>query len=88
MRNKPSITDQLRQAIQDSGLSLNELERQCGVSHAVLSRFMTGKRTLTLPLAGKVCETLGLQLYPANGAGKLAVPPESTATRGPARKEK
>jgi transcriptional regulator with XRE-family HTH domain len=86
MKGKPSITDQLRQAIQTSGLSLNELERRCGVSHAVLSRFMTGKRTLTLPLAGRVCETLGLVLSPASGAGIPTDPAEAKPTRSRPRK--
>ena len=62
---KQTLVEQLQGAIRASGLTLNELERRCGVSHAVLSRFLTGKRTLTLPLAAKVCETLGLELRPA-----------------------
>jgi hypothetical protein len=33
-----------------------------GVDSAQLSRFMRGKRTLTLPIAEKVCEVLQLDL--------------------------
>lgn len=42
-----------------------ELGRRAGVSQPQLSRFVSGERTLTLPAAAKVCETLGLRLiYP------------------------
>jgi transcriptional regulator with XRE-family HTH domain len=61
-RGPASLVEELRQAVQGSGLSLNEIERRCGVSHAVLSRFLRGERTLTLPLAAKLCEALGLHL--------------------------
>lgn len=56
------LVDQLRQAIQKSGLTLNEIERRCGVSHAALSRFMRGERSLTLPVVAKLCQVLGLRL--------------------------
>jgi transcriptional regulator with XRE-family HTH domain len=56
------LVDQLRQAIEKSGHTLNEIERRCGVSHAALSRFLRGERSLTLPIAAKLCSMLGLRL--------------------------
>jgi transcriptional regulator with XRE-family HTH domain len=83
---KRTLVEQLQGAIRASGLTLNELERRCGVSHAVLSRFLTGKRTLTLPLAAKVCETLGLELRPSgaeqDGAGPGAKPASGRRRKG------
>jgi transcriptional regulator with XRE-family HTH domain len=80
---------QLRQAITDSGLSLNEMERRSKVNHAVLSRFMRGQRTLTLPIASRLCGALGLRLAALGGAGKAGaapasppVPNEKAQTRG------
>lgn len=73
-----SLAAQLRKAVADSGLSISELGRQSGVAVAILSRFMRNERTLTLPVASKLCEALGLKLAPA----------EPPARRGrPKRKE-
>lgn len=55
---------QLRQAILDTGLSLYELGRRCKISPAMLSRFMRNERTVTLPIASKICDELGLELHP------------------------
>ena len=55
----------IRQAIEDSGLTLLELGKRAGVHHSALGRFLSGERTLTLPAAAKVCEALGLKLVPA-----------------------
>jgi transcriptional regulator with XRE-family HTH domain len=53
---------QIREAIRGSGLSISELSRKCGVSQPQISRFVNGERTLTLPAAARVCETLGMRL--------------------------
>jgi hypothetical protein len=53
---------QIQEAIRDSGRSLNELGKQCGVSQPQLSRFLLNQRTLTLPAAARVCAALGLRL--------------------------
>ena len=52
----------LRQAIQESGLSLYALSHLSGISDAQLSRFMNGKRTLTIPTAEKIAEHIGVEL--------------------------
>jgi transcriptional regulator with XRE-family HTH domain len=56
------IVNELQQAIKESGLSLNQLGKQAGVSQAQLSRFVRGERTLTLPAAAKLCVFFGLRL--------------------------
>jgi plasmid maintenance system antidote protein VapI len=63
------LVDDLQQAIAESGLSLNRLGKQAGVSQAQLSRFVRGERTLTLPVAAKLCIFMGLRLAKANGPG-------------------
>lgn len=57
-----TVSDALREAIRQSGLSLNEIEKRSGVDHGALSRFLNANRTLTLPAVDKLAETLGLEL--------------------------
>jgi transcriptional regulator with XRE-family HTH domain len=59
---EPPLIKQLRDEIQNSGQSLNQLARNAGVEPAQLSRFVRGERTLTLPAVAKVCQALGLEL--------------------------
>ncbi len=56
------IDDQLRQAIEASGLTRYELWKKSGVSQASLSRFLHGERDLRLGPAAALCEVLGLEL--------------------------
>jgi transcriptional regulator with XRE-family HTH domain len=53
-------------AIEQSGMTQLELAARSGVPQATLSRFMSDdpqvRRTLTLPVADKLCEALGLEL--------------------------
>jgi len=52
----------LRQAMKNSGLSRYEIAKQSGVAAAVLCRFVSGKRTITLPTAEKIAKVVGLEL--------------------------
>ncbi|MCH8853725.1 MAG: helix-turn-helix transcriptional regulator [Planctomycetes bacterium] len=61
-RRNTTISQVLREAITKSGESLADLERTTGVSNAVLSRFVRGERTLTLPTADKLARHFGLEL--------------------------
>jgi hypothetical protein len=56
------MIEQIRQAVRDSGRSLNQLSKESGVNVSRLSRFMRGERTLTLPAGLDLCAALGLQL--------------------------
>ena len=61
-RRNTTISQVLREAITKGGESLADLERTTGVSNAVLSRFVRGERTLTLPTADKLARHFGLEL--------------------------
>ncbi|WP_428937286.1 helix-turn-helix domain-containing protein [Fontivita pretiosa] len=61
-----SISDRLREAILRSGQSRYAIARATGISQAALSRFMSGKRGLSLGSADKLAEYFGLQLLPAS----------------------
>lgn len=56
------IDEQLRQAVQESELSLRELARQAGLTPASVIRFANGERDLRLAGAAKLAEVLGLEL--------------------------
>jgi transcriptional regulator with XRE-family HTH domain len=79
------MVGQVRQAIQDSPLSLLELGQRSGVNQSQLSRFVRGERGLTLAAAAKVCEVLGLGLAWQGGA---APPSRPTPRPGPGRPPK
>lgn len=54
------MTDALRKAITDSGLTPYALSKASGVSQAVLSRWLSGKRGITLDTADRLAAALGL----------------------------
>lgn len=57
MAKKPTnkVSDQLRQLIDNCGLSRYELAKQTGIDESTLSRFMSGERGLSM----KAVDTLG-----------------------------
>jgi transcriptional regulator with XRE-family HTH domain len=63
-RRKPpqSLSDQLRALIDAAGPSVYELARDAGVDRSVLSRFLAGKRTITLETADRLAKALKLRL--------------------------
>lgn len=61
-----TISGVLRQAIANSGMSLNALAVETGVNHGQLSRFIRSERSLTLGSAERLAEYFGLVLV-ANG---------------------
>jgi plasmid maintenance system antidote protein VapI len=62
-RKKPTtISEQLRERIATSPLSPYELAEASGVDRSVLSRFLTGKRSLTLDTVDKLADVLKLRL--------------------------
>ena len=59
-----NLEQQLRSAVKDSGLTIYRLAKDSGVSQPVLSRFLNGKRGITLATAAKLANALGLELRP------------------------
>ena len=68
-KSKP-VSEQLRQAIRDSGLSYYRLARECGVSDGGLSRFMRNERDLTARSIDRICSFLGLELRQSKQKGE------------------
>jgi plasmid maintenance system antidote protein VapI len=67
-RRKPAATfsEQLREIIReelkDGSGSAYELAKEAGVDRSVLSRFIAGKRTMTLETADRLAELLKLRI--------------------------
>ncbi|MFN6106055.1 MAG: helix-turn-helix domain-containing protein [Planctomycetaceae bacterium] len=57
-----TISAELRQAIADSGLTNYAIGKAAAVSPAVISRFVTGERSVTLAVVDRLCQALGLSL--------------------------
>jgi ribosome-binding protein aMBF1 (putative translation factor) len=52
----------IRDAVRADGRSLYRLAQDCGVDVAVIQRFMSGERGITLATAEKICRAIGLRL--------------------------
>jgi len=78
----PGLIARLKDAIRGCGLSLNKLAKEADISNDQLSRFMRDERTLTLPIAEKVCQALGLDLLPTGSTP----PPDAPPAKPPASK--
>lgn len=59
-----TISDILRNAIADSGMTMYRIAKDAAVDFSTVSRFCNGERTITLETADKLSECLGLELRP------------------------
>ncbi len=57
-----SLTERVRKAIEESGMTRYEIARRTGVQESTLSRFMSGKASLTLDTLDMLAKELGLEL--------------------------
>jgi plasmid maintenance system antidote protein VapI len=63
-RRQADLTEQLRRAIRASGLSAFRIATDANVDRAIMSRFISGGRGITLDTAGRIASYLGLELRP------------------------
>ncbi|MDD4889886.1 MAG: helix-turn-helix transcriptional regulator [Phycisphaerae bacterium] len=68
-----NLSDQIRKAIADSGLTRYAISKATGVGQDILSRFMTGKGGLTLDTLEKLAGPLGIKII----IGKPTIKPTS-----------
>jgi transcriptional regulator with XRE-family HTH domain len=82
-----SISEQLKQAIDQSGLSLNQIAKAAGISHPMLSYFLSSdpdqRRDIRLATADKLAAFFKLGLAPLPKKTKTA-----TARRSAGQKKK
>jgi transcriptional regulator with XRE-family HTH domain len=65
------LISQLKQAIREDGRSLNQIAQATGVGSDRLSRFMTGKRGLSIDALDKIWLALGLRIVGPQGGDRL-----------------
>ncbi len=70
----PTMTDVLKAAIKESGVSRYEISKATGILQTSLSRFMRGETSLRLDKADVLAEYLGLRLVSERDTRKRANP--------------
>ena len=68
MPKKSPITDALRRAIEESGITSKALDRETVLKRPSIVRFRRGDQSLRLDLADKLAEFFGLELVPVKTA--------------------
>jgi transcriptional regulator with XRE-family HTH domain len=74
VKSKPTISDVLRDAIEQSGLTRYRIAKDSGIPESNLRRFIRGEMSIRLDKADRLAAYLGLRLVPDPDA----VPPEPT----------
>ena len=57
-----NLSEALRREINASGLAMRKIQDETGIDRSVLSRFMSGNRSISIETADKICKLLGLRL--------------------------
>jgi transcriptional regulator with XRE-family HTH domain len=70
MSRESSLSDEIRQAVDASGLSRYRIAKELGISESTMSRFMNRKGGLTLKLLDRLAELLGLHIVIESKGGK------------------
>lgn len=61
--NSKTLTDQLRQAMDDSGITRYRIAKETGISEATLSKFYLGQRGLSMKALNALGEYLQLTIH-------------------------
>ena len=63
-KRRVKLSDQIRQAVDASGLSRYRIAKDLGISESTMSRFMSGKGGLSMDYLDRLAELLELNLAP------------------------
>jgi transcriptional regulator with XRE-family HTH domain len=69
-KQSKKLTDQLRQAIDDSGVTRYRVSKETGISESTLSKFYLGQRGLSMDALNRLGEYLGLEIIRSAGSKK------------------
>jgi len=64
---KSPITDVLKRAIVESGITYKALSRQTGVARASIQRFVDGRQSIRLDMADRLAAFFGLAVVSSDG---------------------
>jgi transcriptional regulator with XRE-family HTH domain len=62
VRKRPTFSDEVRRAVDSSGLSRYRVCRELGIAESTLSRFMSGERGLTMKCLDRLAALLDLHV--------------------------
>ena len=71
-KRRKKLSEQLRQAVNECGMSRNAIARATGIDKGALSRFVHGERGLSLATLDLLGEVLGLRVMADAPAKKKA----------------
>ena len=74
-----TVTETLRKAIANSGLSSREIARRCGLDHGRVARFVKGERQVTGRAVDALAKMFGLKLTKERRTKK---PPRTSTQKG------
>ena len=61
-RKRKQLSEQIRQAIEASGMTRYRICKEIGITQPSMSRFMSGQAWLSMPTLDKIAELLDLNL--------------------------
>jgi len=61
-KKRPKLTDQVRRAIDDSGLTRYQIAKETGIDESALAKFYNGKRGLSMEALNALGECLQLTI--------------------------
>jgi len=70
MSKRLSLSDQIRRAVDECGLSRYEVCKRLGLDQAHLSRFMAGTEGMSIPLLDRLADFLGVRVVIEKKAGQ------------------
>jgi predicted transcriptional regulator len=62
MTTLPPLTEQIRQEIRDSGMSIYRIAQLAGVTAPQIHRFLSGQRGLSLEVLDKICSVINMKV--------------------------
>jgi len=69
-RKRVRLSDQIRQAVDDCGLSRYAISKVTGIAQSTLSRFMSGERGLPMKTLNRLADFLDLNVVVGNRRSK------------------
>jgi transcriptional regulator with XRE-family HTH domain len=70
-KNPPLLTDQLRRAIDDSGLTRYQIAKETGIDESALAKFYNGHRGLSMTALNALGECLQLTITLGRRPGEI-----------------
>jgi len=69
-KKRVKLSDQIRQAVDASGLSRYRISKTLGISESTMSRFMSGQGGLSMEYLDALADLLDLNITPGRKPGK------------------